>query len=236
MLFQVVQAYLEPHIEKSEDKFTWGELEITVLRDYTKAKFGWSQNKLDEIIKPVLKRVVDRKSQRSIQDYFKRTIDFQNLEDQMSKRVKAAVHKMEPGRPIQDNIADEDMPENESKPGRKRKMSKKAVKGGKDPDISLKSKGIKTAEDKVLDKHSVKVVSQFMQDGQSNIEIIIPKSDRVQEIIPQREKEKQNLLQNKLKAIELFRKTKLDRQKKTTKRKVNVPKEKAELSESSDSD
>lgn len=206
------------------------------MRDYTKAKFGWSQNKLDEIIKPVLKRVVDRKSQRSLQDYFKRKIDFQNLDDHMSKRVKAAVEKMGPERLIEENVCDVNEPENKSKPAKKRKVTKKAVKG-KDLEIPGPSKSNmqKTAEDKVLDEHSVKVVSQFIQDGKSEIDIIIPKSNRVQEIIPQREKEKQNLLQNKLKAIEVFRKTKIDRQKKTTKRKINLPKEKAELSESSDS-
>lgn len=180
--------------------------------------------------------MVDRKSQRSVQDYFKRKVEFQNLEDQMSKRVKAAVQKMGPEKPIEETCV-ENMVENESKPARKRKVTKKANKG-RDPAIPGPSmpKVKKSAEEKVLNDHSVKVVSQFMQDGKSDIEIVIPKSDRVQEIIPQREKEKQNLLQNKLKAIELFRKTKIDRQKKTTKRKINLLKEKAELSESSDSD
>lgn len=207
------------------------------MRDYTKAKFGWSQNKLDEIIKPVIKRIVDRKSQRSVQDYFKRKIDFHNLEDQMSKRVKAAVQKMGPEKPIQENTYDKDAPDNESKPGRKRKVTKNAVER-RDTEIPGPSnyKVKKTAEDIVLNEHSVKVISQFKHDGKSDIEIIIPKSDRVQEIIPQREKEKHNLLQNKLKAIEVFRKTKIDRPRKPTKRKVNLPKEKAELSENSDSD
>lgn len=178
----------------------------------------------------------DRKSQRSVQDYFKRKVEFQNLEDQMSKRVKAAVQKMGPEKPIEETCV-ESMVEDESKPARKRKVTKKANKE-RDPAIPGPSmaKVKKSAEEKVLNDHSVKVVSQFMQDGKSDIEIVIPKSDRVQEIIPQREKEKQNLLQNKLKAIELFRKTKIDRQKKITKRKINLPKEKAELSESSDSD
>lgn len=181
--------------------------------------------------------MVDRKSQRSVQDYFKMKISFQNLEDQMSKRVKAAVQKMGPERPIQENICNEDLPENESKLSRKRKVTEKAIKG-RDPAIAgpSKSKVKKTDEDYVLNEHNVKVVSQFMQDGKSDIEIIIPKTDRVQEIIPQREKEKQSLLQNKLKAIELFRKTNIDRKKKPTKRRVNLPKEKAELSESSDTD
>lgn len=181
--------------------------------------------------------MIDRKSQRSVHDYFKRKVEFQNLEDQMSKRVKAAVEKMGPERPTQENTCVDSMTENESKPTRKRKVTKKAGKG-KDLEIPGPSisKVKKTAEDKVFNDHSVKVVSQFMQDGKSDIEIIIKKTDRVQEIIPQREREKQNLLQNKLKAIEVFRKTKIDRQKKTTKRKINLPKEKAELSESSDSD
>lgn len=232
-----MQAYLEPNVEKKEDKFTWGELDITILRDYTKAKFGWSQNKLDEIIKPVLKRIAERKSQRSVQDYFKRKIEFQNLEHQMSKRVKVAVQMMDPDGPIQENPCNENMPENETTLAKKRKVTKKPVKG-RDSEVPGSSKpAVKmVAEDKKLNVHSIKVVSQFMQDGKSGIEIIIPKTDRVQEIIPQREKEKQSLLQNKLKAIEIFRKTKLDRKRKTTKRKANLPKEKAELSESSDSD
>lgn len=103
----MVQAYLEPNIEKSEDKFSWGELDLTVLRDYTKAKFGWSQSKLDEIMKPVLKVMQDRQTQRSIQDYFKRKIEFQSLDDQMSKRVKAAVQKMGPDGPLPEQSASE---------------------------------------------------------------------------------------------------------------------------------
>ncbi|KOB67908.1 DNA-repair protein complementing XP-G cells [Operophtera brumata] len=222
---RVVQAYLEPNIEQSEDKFSWGELDITVLRDYTKAKFGWSQNKLDEIIKPVLKRMVERKSQKSMQDYFKKKINFQSLEDQMSKRVKAAVQRMGPELPIEEaqSIA------SETKHKAKRKINK-----GKESVVGPSKAKNKRTDDSVLKTLSVKVVSE-VKDGKSEFDIKINKTDRFQEIIPQREKDKQSLFQNKMKAIELFRRTNIDKRKKITKRKPLLPKDRAELSESSDS-
>lgn len=221
-----MQAYLEPNIEKSEDKFTWGELDITILRDYTKAKFGWSEHKLDEIIMPVLKRLVERKSQKSIKDYFKTKIGFESLEDQMSKRVKAAVQRIGPELPIIDG----ESVVSKTKPAGKRKGTK-----GKEPAIPGPSKAKRNKTDEsVLKNLGVKVVTEE-KDGKSVIDIKINKTDRFQEIIPQREKDKQSLLQNKMKAIELFRKTNIDKKKKLTKRKAILPKDKAELSESSDS-
>ncbi|XP_013201271.2 DNA excision repair protein ERCC-5 isoform X2 [Amyelois transitella] len=230
---RVVQAYLDPNVEKSKESFTWGEMDITVLRDYTKAKFGWSQNKLDEIIKPVLKRLEDRKSQKNIHDYFKKKVEFQSLDEHMSKRVKEAVQRMGPedllGLENPTEIADT------KKKVRKRKTKNAKDSGGNDSAAGpSKPKQNKSNEDNLLDDLGVKVVSKVHQ-GKSTIEITIPKSDRVQEIIPQREKDKQSLLQNKMKAIEIFRKSKLDQKKKTTKRRIILPKAKAELSES-DSD
>lgn len=225
-MFQVVQAYLEPNIERSEEKFTWGEIDITILRDYTKSKFGWSQHKLDEIIKPVLKRMLERKTQRTVHDYFKRKIDFQSLEEQMSKRVKAAVQKMGPETPMQETN------EKEVTKAKKRKAGK-----NKNVDDCAKAGPSKAKQSKNEDITEIEQVvrSSFINNTENKFDIKIPKSDRVQEIIPQRERDKQHLLENKLKAIEVFRKTKIDCKKKTTKRKLPVPKEEAELSES-DSD
>lgn len=229
-MFQVVQAYLEPNIERSEDKFTWGELDITILRDYTKAKFGWSQNKLDEIIKPVIKRMQDGKKQRSVQDFFKRKVEFSSLEEQMSKRVKAAIQKMGPEQPVGEVT---ETFEESSKPAIKRKNKSTAPKSSSGAGPSA-AKQRKPSEASVLKNQGVKVVSH-VKDGKSEFEIRIPKSDRVQEIIPQREKDKQSLLENKMKAIELFRKTNIDKKRKFVKRKPLKPKDKADLSES-DSD
>ncbi|KAG6450420.1 hypothetical protein O3G_MSEX006561 [Manduca sexta] len=231
---RVVQAYLEPNVEKSDERFSWGELDITILRDYTRAKFGWSQNKLDEIIKPVLKRITERKTQKSMDDYFKRKIEFESLEDQMSKRVKAAVQRMGPSLDIP---MEGQAPTEESQNVGKRKLSRTQSEGGRKINVKAgpsKGKKKKGCEESVLNEHGVKIVTDDVE-GKSIFDIKIPKSDRFQEIIPQREKDKKHLLENKLKAIEMFRKTNIDRKKKTTKRKPIQPKADAELSESSDS-
>lgn len=198
---RVVQAYLEPNIDKNEGKFTWGELDITVLRDYTKAKFGWSQNKLDEIIKPVLKRLIERKSQRSIQDFFKRKIDFQSLENQMSKRVKAAVQRMDPDQ--KPEVAGNSEKEIKSggqkvKAATKRKATTSSVR---DKIAASAPKSMKSVEANVLLQQGVKVVSHVQDDAESKYEIKIHKTGNYQEIIPQREKDRRNLLENKLKEI-----------------------------------
>ncbi|KAI8428237.1 hypothetical protein MSG28_002459 [Choristoneura fumiferana] len=223
---RVIQAYLEPNVERSEEKFTWGELDITVLRDYAKSKFGWSQNKFDEIIKPVLARMKDRKNQKTVHDYFQRKVEFQTLEDQMSKRVKAAVQKMGPGGCLEKNPDSEES----SKKTKKRKQVSKNNAKNEAGSSKPKQKRKEAYSDQV-----VKVVTE-VKDGKSGIEINILKTDRFQEIIPQREKDKQHLLDNKLKAIEIFRKTTIDRKRKIKKRKANLPKEDAGLSESSDSE
>lgn len=223
---RVVQAYLEPNVEKSNEKFTWGELDITILRDYTKEKFGWSQNKLDEIIKPVLKRMQEKKLQRSVEDYFKKNVNLQSLEDQMSKRVKAAVQKMGPNilNTLEDLIPSTQVQATIAK--KRKKIKNESNKSG-----PTQPKLKKNLEEKLLISQGVKVISETSEGRTKRIEIQIPKTDRVQEIIPQREKEKQSLLQNKLKAIEIFRKTKIDRKKKAFKKKVILPKNDAELSE-----
>lgn len=221
----MVQAYLEPNVERSEEKFTWGELDITVLRDYAKSKFGWSQNKFDEIIKPVLARMKDRKNQKTVHDFFQRKIEFKTLEDQMSKRVKAAVQKMGPGGSIEENADNEHSLKTTKKRKQVSNNNAKNEAGSSKP----KQKRKEAHSDQV-----VKVVTE-VKGGKSGIEITIPKTDRYQEIIPQREKDKQNLLENTLKAIEIFRKTTIDRKRKLKKRKANLPKD-VRLSESSDSE
>ncbi|CAH2067355.1 unnamed protein product, partial [Iphiclides podalirius] len=226
---RVVQAYLEPKIEKSEEKFTWGHIDITILRDYAKQKFGWSQNKLDEIIKPVLGRLTERKTQKSLQEYFKKKIEFQSLEEQMSKRVKAAVQKMGPENTTEIREVQDTKPKLKSK--RKANKVKELEEFSDSQSIAQPSTSKKRKD---INSQLVTKTVKVCDGGGKEFEIIIPKTDRYQEVIPQREKDKQDILQKKMKAIEIFRKSKIDKKTKRTKRSVKVPKENADLSESSD--
>lgn len=146
----------------------------------------------------------------------------------MSKRVKAAVQKMDPNNPQ----IDIDDPKDKPKPTRKRK---KVI--GKISESSEIVKESGPSNDKLIKDINIKEVVRVraIDDKEEKFDIKIRKTQTSQEIIPQRERDKQNLLQNKLKAIEAFRKSKIDRNRKRTKRKLPTPKPDAALSESSDS-
>lgn len=90
----VVEAYLRPSVENSEETFSWGALDLPALRLYAKSKFGWTVQKTDEILLPVSKRWSSRASQRSIDSYFNFQPHLVEGLSKMSKRVQKAVNLM----------------------------------------------------------------------------------------------------------------------------------------------
>ncbi|KFB44193.1 hypothetical protein ZHAS_00012042 [Anopheles sinensis] len=90
----VVEAYLRPTVDCSEEQFTWGYPDADRLRDYARQKFGWSQSKTNDILLPVLKRLDERKSQASIKDFFKVQSAVAQSRLKVSKRVQYAVDTM----------------------------------------------------------------------------------------------------------------------------------------------
>ncbi|XP_049284683.1 DNA excision repair protein ERCC-5 [Anopheles funestus] len=90
----VVDAYLRPTVDFSEEEFTWGYPDADRLRDYARQKFGWTQTKTNDILLPVLKRLDERKSQASIKNYFKVQSAIGQSRLKVSKRVQHAVDTM----------------------------------------------------------------------------------------------------------------------------------------------
>ncbi|XP_053661823.1 DNA excision repair protein ERCC-5 [Anopheles marshallii] len=90
----VVDAYLRPTVDFSEEEFTWGYPDADRLRDYARQKFGWAQTKTNDILLPVLKRLDERKSQASIKNYFKVQSAIGQSRLKVSKRVQHAVDTM----------------------------------------------------------------------------------------------------------------------------------------------
>ncbi|XP_049537650.1 uncharacterized protein LOC125952292 [Anopheles darlingi] len=90
----VVEAYLKPTVDYSEEEFTWGYPDADRLRDYARQKFGWTRSKTDDILLPVLKRLDERKSQASIKNYFKVQSAVAQSRVKVSKRVQYAVDTM----------------------------------------------------------------------------------------------------------------------------------------------
>ncbi|XP_076270275.1 rad2 superfamily protein mus201 [Rhynchophorus ferrugineus] len=104
---QVVQAYLEPCVETSNEPFSWGKPNGPVLIEFAMEKFGWTKMKSEHILNPVLKRLDEVKHQKTIKDYFKTTykIHSEDATSGLSKRVKSAITNM--GRDQADIIAEE---------------------------------------------------------------------------------------------------------------------------------
>lgn len=66
----MVRAYLDPTVETSKEPFRWGQPDLTVLREYTRTKFGWTTAKTDDILKPVIAKMNIKQTQKSIKDFF----------------------------------------------------------------------------------------------------------------------------------------------------------------------
>lgn len=208
----VVQAYLFPTIDESKEGFTWGKPNVVLLCDYTRRKLGWTKAKFDEVMNPVIKRMEQKKSQKTIDSYFKVHKVPKSIEQCLSKRVQKAVHLLNNENIEEEFNATEDQPK--SKQGKTKAAVEKRKK--RNPNDEANS----TATDTRPDVHVV------VNTGEKKVE----------EYIPQREKDKAEALKKKLHAIEVIRKSKQGLCKtKKVKRCVRKVKKEAELSES-DSD
>ncbi len=50
-------AYLNPAVDNSTEKFTWAVPNLVAVRDFAADKFGWQWQKIDEMLKPVIKKL-----------------------------------------------------------------------------------------------------------------------------------------------------------------------------------
>lgn len=91
---QVVQSYLYPEVNEKLAAFTWRAPDTETLREFAKTTFGWTFNKTDETLQPVLKRLQERKSQVSIRNYFATQGVVDRKEIAVSKRVRKAIDQM----------------------------------------------------------------------------------------------------------------------------------------------
>ena len=89
----VVNAYLKPEVDDSEERFTWGKPDLDLLRAYATEKMGWSQAKTDDSLLPVLKKLGESSTQRHITSFF--NMDFGEPRKLKSKRVKQVLNKLQ---------------------------------------------------------------------------------------------------------------------------------------------
>ena len=198
------------------------------IREYAKKTFGWTKKRTDEIILPVVKRLSEKTSQQSIQNYFKVTGVTSRKDLQVSKRVRAALQQMS-GDPASDSMAVDELVE---KKKAKKKTAKKTSEtdSTNDIDAEMNQKDGKQkanvkpkADAKPRRKRKAQKDSEQEQQYENSDpepststgihrtkKIVLPENP-ITAPIPQREKEKQIMESNRLKAIELLKKAKMSR-------------------------
>ena len=64
----IYEAYTHPEVDHDKTQFKWGQPNIEKLRTYLKYNIGWNEEKVDDILSPVIKNM--GKPQTSIEEFF----------------------------------------------------------------------------------------------------------------------------------------------------------------------
>jgi hypothetical protein len=69
----VIQAYLHPAVDDSNEKFEWALPNLAGLRDFCYDKFGWTVAMTDAEVTPVMQKLAERQTQTRIDSFFTQT-------------------------------------------------------------------------------------------------------------------------------------------------------------------
>ena len=67
---KIIDAYLYPTVDNSTEGFSWAVPNFVEIRDFAQERFGWTRQKVDELIKPVIKRFDTKVTQSKIENFF----------------------------------------------------------------------------------------------------------------------------------------------------------------------
>jgi DNA excision repair protein ERCC-5 len=122
----VYDAYLHPEVDDSSENFQWGVPDVEGLRQFLMATIGWSKERTDEVLVPVIKDMNKRDregTQSNITRYFGGSVGVgakdafaPRQKAQGSKRMAAAVDR------LRANVAGEE-PQSSANGGGKRKRA-----------------------------------------------------------------------------------------------------------------
>ncbi|KAI1205369.1 PIN domain-like protein [Annulohypoxylon truncatum] len=134
----VFEAYLHPEVDSDAEQFQWGVPDVAGLRQFLMSTIGWSEDRTDEVLVPVIRDMNRREAegtQSNITRFFEGSVGVGAKEAfaprqrvQGSKRMAQAVNKLRAkavvdGIPAAAEEGDDATPENESlaPPSRRRK-------------------------------------------------------------------------------------------------------------------
>ncbi|KAL0021716.1 hypothetical protein WJX79_006455 [Trebouxia sp. C0005] len=84
----VIKAYKDAKVDQNKDKFTYGRPDLQLLRRFCLDKFGWQQDRADELLVPVLKAYDDNQTQMTLDSFLSFSQRFAKIK---SRRLQKAV-------------------------------------------------------------------------------------------------------------------------------------------------
>lgn len=189
----VIEAYMTPKVDDNRDSFSWGSPDVESIREFTRKSFGWTTSKTDDILMPVIKKINEKKIQGSIRNYFTSKSALKVQQPQVSKRVQKAIDKMSGG------------VEEETSETPKRVVRRTRNK----PTEAEADKALVSRPKRGKRKAAATTVKDSVEEASTSIAAPKPaKTARIpntREIIPQRERDLEQMRQNKLKAAEVLK-------------------------------
>ncbi|KAG7632849.1 Helix-hairpin-helix motif class 2 [Arabidopsis suecica] len=137
----VISAYLNPQVDRSTEKFSWGKPDLSVLRKLCWEKFNWNGKKTDDLLLPVLKEYEKRETQLRIEAFYSFNERFAKIR---SKRINKAVKGIGGG--LSSEVTDHTLQEGP------RKRNKKRVTPHETEDNNTSDKDTPIANEKVKNK------------------------------------------------------------------------------------
>ncbi|KAH8282757.1 hypothetical protein KR054_009518 [Drosophila jambulina] len=198
----VVEAYLAPTIDDNRDAFSWGSPDVESIREFTRKSFGWTTSKTDDILMPVMKKINEKKIQGSIRNYFAAKSALRVQQPQVSKRVQTAIDRMS-------GKIDAETPEKPKKVTRTRKT--KTAPPAADDDSAAVEQAARPKRGKR--KAATATDAESVDFEQPSTSQSVPKPEKcpripnTQEVIPQRERDLEEMRLKKAKAAEILKKT-----------------------------
>ncbi|XP_050426458.1 DNA excision repair protein ERCC-5 [Adelges cooleyi] len=90
----VINAYLNPIVNESDNKLSWGVPHVEMLLKYAQTNFDWNVAKTQSTLAPIMKKIAERTNQKTLDSYMRVLPILSDASAGMSKRVSHAVKRL----------------------------------------------------------------------------------------------------------------------------------------------
>uniref|UniRef100_A0A0E0CWX6 DNA repair protein UVH3 n=1 Tax=Oryza meridionalis TaxID=40149 RepID=A0A0E0CWX6_9ORYZ len=130
----VINAYISPQVDDSTEPFSWGRPDSGLLRKLCWERFGWSKEKADELLIPVLREYNKHETQLRMEAFYSFNERFAKIR---SKRIKKAIKGITGKSFLETDELDHDSPStsNTSKKKERTSSGRGRAKGQRTKDV-----------------------------------------------------------------------------------------------------